>query len=129
MTFPQPTEGVDPIIDKRQMAANFLRWVNSVDYEPYIHLRRYAEVIDGKIVVYGDPNSVGSISGTGNRVEGTSSIRTMTRSLTESQFNGMIGAAVVDGSRDKPPLMAFPLPVPGVWEGETFSGKFVANGD
>src|SRR5690606_28706653 len=53
----------------------------------------------------------------------------MTRRLTESQFNGMIGAAVVGGSRDEPPLMAFPLPVPGVWEGQAFSDKLVANGD
>lgn len=128
MTFPQPTEGADPIIDKRQLAANFLRRTSSGAYAPTIHLRRYAEVIDGKIVVYGDSNSEGSSSAT-NRVEGTSSIRTMTRRLTESQFNGMIGAAVVGGSRNAPPLMAFPLPAPGVWEGETFSGKFVANGD
>src|SRR5690606_20653189 len=129
MTFPQPTEGADPILNKRQLAVNFLRRTSSGDYTPHIHLRRYAEVIDGKVVVYGDSNNVGSTSGTTTRIEGTSSIRTMTRRLTESQFNGMIGAAVVDGSRDAPPLMAFPLPVPGVWEGETFSGKFVANGD
>lgn len=128
MTFPQPTEGIDPIIDKRRLASEFLRMPYS-SFEPYMHLRRYAEVIDGKIVVYGDSNSEGSTSGTGNRIEGTSSIRTMTRRLTESQFNGMIGAAVVGGSRTAPPLIAFPLPVPGVWEGETFSDKFVANGD
>lgn len=129
MTFPQPTEGVDPIIDKKQMASEFLRRTSSSDYNPTMHLRRYAEVIDGKVVVYGDSNSTGSTSGTGTRIEGTSSIRTMTRRLTESQFNGMIGAAVVGGSRTALPLIAFPLPVPGVWEGETFSDKFVANGD
>src|SRR5690606_3639432 len=128
MTFPQPTEGADPIINKRQLASEFLRMTYS-SYSPNIHLRRYAEVIDGKIVVYGDSNTEGSTSGTGTRIEGTSSIRTMTRRLTESQFNGMIGAAVVGGSRDEPPLMAFPLPAPGIWEGETFSDKFVANGD
>lgn len=128
MTFPQPTEGVDPIISKRWLASSFLRRTSAGNFVPTMHLRRYSEVIDGKVVVYGDSNDVGSRSGT-DRIEGTSSIRTMTRSLTESQFNGMIGAAVVYGSRDEPPLMAFPLPVPGVWEGETFSGKFVANGD
>src|SRR5690606_30136329 len=129
MTFPQPTEGVDPIIDKRQIASEFLRRTSSGDYAPTMHLRRYAEVIDGKVVVYGDSNDTGSTPGTRNRVEGRSHIRTMTRRLSVNQLNGMIGAAVVGGSRTAPPLMAFPLPVPGIWEGEAFSDKFVANGD
>src|SRR5690606_8064426 len=129
MTFPQQTEGTDPILNTSQLTVNFLRRTSSGDYTPHIHLRRYAEVIDGKVVVYGDSNNVGSTSGTTTRIEGTSSIRTMTRRLTENQFNGMIGAAVVGGSRDEPPLMAFPLPVPGVWEGQAFSDKLVANGD
>src|SRR5690606_124959 len=85
MTFPQPTEGVDPILNKRQMASEFLRRTSSGDYNPTMHLRRYAEVIDGKVVVYGSSNDTGSTSGTGTRIEGTSSIRTMTRRLTESQ--------------------------------------------
>src|SRR5690606_33156663 len=129
MTFPQPTEGADPILNKRQLAVNFLRRTSSGDYTPHIHLRRYADVIDGKIVVYGDSNDTGSTPGTRMRVEGRSHIRTMTRRLSVNQLNGMIGAAVVGGSRDEPPLMAFPLPAPGIWEGEAFSDKFVANGD